>query len=84
LRGTIVTRRVDRLRRARGDLDPLCLNQQVDDERTPGLTLAVQTVATVNDQRLGKRAVPDGTARAAALTVSAHAAILRTVSLSTG
>jgi hypothetical protein len=52
LRATVVPRRIDGLGCSREQLDTLRLDEQIDDEGAAGLTLTVQTMATVNEQRL--------------------------------
>jgi hypothetical protein len=48
------------------ELDAIRLDQDVDSERAPRLALAVQAVAAVDEQGLGRQPVADGPARAAA------------------
>jgi hypothetical protein len=52
LHAAVVTRHIDRLRGCSQNLDTLCLDEQIDREGAAGLTLTVQTVTTVNEQRL--------------------------------
>jgi hypothetical protein len=51
LRATVVTRHIDRLRRCRQNLNPLCLDEQIDHEGAASLTLTVQTMTAMNKQR---------------------------------
>jgi hypothetical protein len=73
----VVARKVDRLRLAGDQLDPVRLDQQVDHERAPGLALAVQAVAAVCEQRLRREPVADSSAGAATLACFAHLASCR-------
>jgi hypothetical protein len=62
----------DRLRLAREKPHPVGFDQQVGDERAPGLPLTVQTMTAMDEQRSGHNPVANGAARAAALKWSAH------------
>src|SRR5207248_2861084 len=53
-------------------LHPIGLDQDVDDERASGLSLAVQAVAAVGDQGARGQPVANRSARAAALEWGAH------------
>jgi hypothetical protein len=68
----VVARHVDRLRRGGKQLDPVRLDQQVDDECAPGLPLAVQAMTAMNEQRIRCEPVANGSAGAAALTWDIH------------
>jgi hypothetical protein len=52
LRAAIVTRHVDWLRSNREDVNALCLDQQIDDERAAGLALTVEAMAAMDEQWL--------------------------------
>src|SRR5207248_103027 len=65
-------RNVDRLRLAREQLDAVGLDQQVDDERAAGLPLAIQAVAAVREERLGRKPVANLSAPAAAFEHVGH------------
>src|ERR1700733_13752818 len=72
LHTAVVPRHVDRLRRERGDLDTVGLDQQIDDEGAAGLPLAVQAMTAMNEERLRRQAVSDGAACASALGLASH------------
>src|SRR5262249_17893399 len=57
----------DRLGLPGDQLDPIGLDQEVDDERAPGLPLTVEAMAAVDEERLRREPVAHLTARAAAL-----------------
>ena len=88
----VVARHGDRLRLAREELHAVGLDQHVDDERASGLPLTVQAMTAVNEEWVGRKAVANLSAGAAALTWDAHAhdlllpdkAMGRTVVRSTG
>ena len=67
-------RHVDRYRVVREQLHAIGLDQQVDDEGASGLPLAVEAVAAMDEQRIGREAVPNRATRAAALADSAQTA----------
>src|SRR4029079_15441174 len=71
--GAVVARHVDRLRVAGEELDPVGLDQQVDDEGAAGLALAVQAVAAVDEERIRAEVVADRPARTPAFA-DAHGA----------
>jgi hypothetical protein len=48
-------------------LDPICLDQYVDDECASGLPLTVEAVAAVDEERIGCQAVADLAAGATTL-----------------
>ena len=52
----IIARHVDRLRDTRQQLHMVGLDQKIDHERAPGLSLTVQAVATVREERIGQSA----------------------------
>ena len=64
LRAAMVSRYVDRSRLAGEDLDTLGLDQEVDDERAAGLTLTVQAMAAMNEERVRREPVTNASARA--------------------
>src|SRR5205807_76127 len=68
----VVARRVDRLRRVREQLHTVGLDQQVDDECASGLSLAVQAVTAMREERIGRKPVANRSAGAATLTWDAH------------
>src|SRR5207248_1240582 len=57
LRTAVVARDVDRLRRAGEQLDAVGLDQHVDHECTPRLPLTVQTMAAVDEERVGPKPI---------------------------
>jgi hypothetical protein len=57
----------DRLRLSGEELDSVGLDQDVDDESAPGLPLTVQAVTAMDDERLGRKAIANRSAGAAAL-----------------
>ena len=60
------------LRLAGEQLDAVGLDQQVDHEGAPRLPLAVQAVAAMDEERLGREPVANLTARAASCEPNAH------------
>ena len=76
LHAAVVARHVDRLRRARQELDAVGLDQQVDDEGASGLALAVQAVTAMREERIGRKPVANRSAGAATLTWDAHDLLL--------
>jgi hypothetical protein len=52
LHAAVVTGHINRLRCCPEHLDTLCLDEQIDHEGAAGLTLTVQTMATMNEERL--------------------------------
>ena len=72
LRAAVVARHVDLLRLSREQLDAIAFDQQVDDERTAGLPLAVQAMTAVDEERLGRQPVANFSAGAPTLTPDAH------------
>src|SRR5438874_2204899 len=78
LRAAVVTRHVDRLRRAREQLDAVGLDQQVDDEGASGLPLAVQAVTAMREERIGCHPVTNRSAGASTFTGNAHVLLLET------
>src|SRR5437660_3404613 len=69
-------RYVDRVRLAREELDPVGLDQQVDDERTSGLPLAVQAVTAMCKERLRPKPIANLPAGAAAFKHVGHNLLL--------
>ena len=65
---------VDRHRVTREQLHSIGLDQQVDHEGTARLPLAVKAVAAVDEERVGREAIPNRAASAAALADCAHRA----------
>jgi hypothetical protein len=61
LLASVVARHVDRLR-AREQLHTVGLDQQVDDERVSGLSLVVQTVTAMREERIGRKPVANRSA----------------------
>jgi hypothetical protein len=78
LRAAVVARRVDRDGRALDDRHSVGRDEQVDDERSPGLALAVPAVTAVHEHRLGLDPIADRAARAPAFA-NAHARHVRPV-----
>jgi hypothetical protein len=74
LRAPVVARYLDRVRPPRGQLHAVGLDQQVDHEGAAGLALAVQAVAAMDEQRLGRKPVPNRAARTPALALDGHVA----------
>src|SRR4029450_10234221 len=72
LLAAIVARHVDLLRLSREQLDPVALDQQVDDERAAGLPLAIQAMTAVDEERLRRQPVANLSARAPTLTCDTH------------
>jgi hypothetical protein len=66
-------RDVDRRRVTREQLYAISLDQQVDDEGATGLPLAVEAVAAVDEERIGREAIPNGATRTTALANSGQA-----------
>jgi hypothetical protein len=62
----------DRLRLAGEELHSVGLDQQVDDECAPGLSLTVQAMTAMREERVGCEPVADRSARAATLKWGAH------------
>jgi hypothetical protein len=62
LLASVVARHVDRLRVAREQLHTVGLDQQVDDERVSGLSLVVQTVTAMREERIGRKPVANRSA----------------------
>ena len=60
----------------REQLDPVGLDQQVDHERASGLPLAVQAVAAMGEERIGREPVANRAAGAATLTKITHELLL--------
>src|SRR5262245_47190598 len=60
LRAAVVAGHIDRLWLAHEQLDAVGLDQQVDDERAAGLPLAVEAVAAMDEERLGREPVANG------------------------
>src|SRR5689334_16190830 len=71
LDAAVVAGNVHGPRVAGDELDPVGLDQQVDDERAAGLALAVQAVAAVGEEGIRRQPVADGAARAPAFA-NAH------------
>jgi hypothetical protein len=65
LRAPVVARDVDDVKVALEELESVGFDQRVDHERAPGLPLAIQAMAAVNDHRLAHEAIPHASARAA-------------------
>src|SRR5207244_3693681 len=76
LLAAVVARHVYGLGRAREQLHTVGLDQQVDDERASGLSLAVQAVTAVREERIGRKPVANRSAAAATLTWGAHVLLL--------
>src|SRR5271166_98644 len=72
MRPAAVGRNRNGLRLAREHLDPVGLDQRVDDEGAAGLPLAVLAVAAVHEHRLRTEPTANGAAGAAALERVAH------------
>src|SRR5271166_1517631 len=72
MRPAAVGRNRNGLRLAREHLDPVGLDQRVDDEGAAGLPLAVLAVSAVHEHRLRTEPVANGAASAAALERVAH------------
>jgi hypothetical protein len=68
----VVARHVYWLRDAREQLHTVGLDQQVDDESASGLSLAVQAVTAMREERIGHKPVANRSAGAATLTWGAH------------
>src|SRR5207237_7741486 len=79
LHAAVVARDVDRLRLVGEKLHAFGLDEQVDDERATCLPLAVQAVAAVHEETLGRQPVPDRSAGATAFAGRAHAQTLADV-----
>jgi hypothetical protein len=56
------------LRDAREQLHTVGLDQQIDDEGTSGLTLAVQAMTAMREERIGRKPVANRFAGATTLT----------------
>jgi hypothetical protein len=72
LAAAVITRNVHGLRVACQQRYPVGFDQQVDHEGAAGLPLAVQAVATVDEQRIRGKPVANLSAGAAAFTFGAH------------
>src|SRR5208337_4325208 len=72
MRPAAVGRNRNGLRLAREHLDPVGLDQRIDDEGAASLPLAVLAVAAVNEHRLRTEPIANGAAGAAALERVAH------------
>src|SRR5207237_5446397 len=68
----VVAGHVDRLRVAGEQLDAVTLDQHVDDEGASRLPLAVQAVAAMDEERVGRQPVANRSATAATFQCSAH------------
>jgi hypothetical protein len=64
----VVAGHVDRLRDAREQLHTVGLDQEIDDEGTSRLTLAVQAMAAMREERIGRKPVANRFAGATTLT----------------
>src|SRR5690606_31778127 len=61
---------LDRHGRGRLDLDPVGLDQRVDDEGTPGLALAFEAMAAMNEHRPRRKPISHRSASTAAVHLS--------------
>jgi hypothetical protein len=68
LLAAVVARHVHRLRPSGEQLDAVGLDQQVDHEGAARLPLTVQAVAAMDEERLGRQPIANGSAAAATLT----------------
>ena len=79
-----VSRHRDKLRLAGEELHSVGLDQEVDDERAAGLSLTVQAMTAMNEERIGGQAVANRSAGAATLTWLAHWRVIAILSRSSG
>jgi hypothetical protein len=82
LNAPVVARSVDRLRIVGEEFDPVRLDEEVDDERAPGLPLAVKAVAAVNEERVGRQPVPNRSTGTASFALCGHGLLLEPVGTS--